>query len=157
MIYHDYIILPDGEVYRQRTGDTAALDGHALDVCRQCRTRPEMMAAKVGLSVTWTVEPVGLLTVYTASDGCPLAVALMPRNAAELDATREAWPLIARIVRPFGAELSSGWLDTVYDLPAVLTVVLPVPRQDDQMTAGDMIRCWAAAWFEDTIEGDNAQ
>lgn len=152
MILFDYIVnSASGEVHRLRQTDTARLAPEALALCRQAREKPELIDhERFGVAVCWTDAP-GCLSVYDdAACQKPIAIALMLREP-DARAAQLMHQLLVDVARTVGVEPATDWLTSITDYPAVITAPLPGGTGQAHMVAGDLIQCWAAAYFEDQI------
>lgn len=161
MIFTDYVIEPvDGRVLSCHTQDTATITPAAVALCRAARADVGAIErVGRGVAARWSEAPLGALSLNSVASGYPLCMSLLPLRP-EPDALRQLLRLHLSTLRVVGIEPSPEWVSHIDHYPCVVTVPLPTPAHELhlQAIAGDLVRCWAAAWFLDSEvrEGNDA-
>lgn len=154
MIIYDYIVRPDGELHRLRQTDTATLAPTALDLCREFMAGAPI-PGDIGLVADWEEHATYAGVRLATPAGVPISyTAVLP--ARDDDILGMLHTGMIRMLHGTPIEPGDSWTDLIYDYPAVITLVWPSPKPAAHMMAGDLSRCWAAAWLLDREDSDHA-
>lgn len=155
MKFHDYVIdTATGRVLNKHVQRIEDISQNAIWTCTMARIDPAIIGRVTPqIRAEWTEETAdtpGCLSIHVAETGAPLSISLFLRDGRHAARLRSIVSVQLRVTREVGLEPSPAWPASVTDYPAVVTLPLPtdIPTMMAlQPIAGDLVKCWAAAFF----------